>query len=199
MFTGIVEGVGILQNSIVKPKKGATSLMRLKPPHFLKQLKIGSSLAVNGVCLTVIGKANDVILFRMVLETIRRSMLGHLQAGDRVNLERPLKASSRIEGHFVLGHVDGVGTLLKIEHRKKNSSFLIHYPKNLDDYILEKGSIAIDGVSLTVGEVGRGAFWVHVIPHTLKVTNFSGYRPGTRVNLEADILMKLAAKLFRKS
>ena len=174
----------------LKVLKGKTRLEVAAPRAFCDSVKIGGSVSVNGVCLTVVKKTNGGILFELVGETKKRSTLGALRQKNAVNLERPLLWNGRLEGHFVLGHVDAVGRIKKISSAGKEKSFLVAFPGHLKRFILEKGCVAVDGVSLTVGRVLPGAFWVHLIPHTLKTTHFGSFKPGAAVNLEADILLK---------
>ncbi|MEI8345390.1 MAG: riboflavin synthase [Candidatus Omnitrophota bacterium] len=189
MFTGIIECLGRVK-TISKGPKTAVSLLVIRAPGYTRGIKIGASVAVNGVCLTAVKVGRDSLGFHVVTETKRRSNLGALKAGDPVNLERPLKYNGRVEGHFVLGHVDAVGRVLELVRQKKQASFRIEFPTGLKRYILEKGSVCINGVSLTVGVVAKNSFWVHCIPHTLKLTNFGHFMIGDPVNLEADILIK---------
>ena len=192
MFTGIIEAVGHVRGWI------GPATLEIKAPSFSKALKIGGSLSVNGACLTVVKKTGSAIFFNVVRETKTRTMLGDLVAGDTVNLERPLKLGKRVEGHWVLGHVDGVGRVRKVIKKQNEKSFLISFPGRLRPYFLEKGSVAVNGASLTLGKVARNAFWIHCIPHTLRATNFQGARVGTKVNLEADILAKLVLTRRRR-
>ncbi len=193
MFTGIIEASGILLKFSQKKGTQKVSRMELKVPALMTRgLKIGSSVAVNGVCLTAVKKTPKTLFFEVVEETKKRSALGQLTVGDAVNLERPMKLNARVHGHFVLGHVDGLGKVQKVIAKGRQKSFLIAFPKSLKKLIHEKGSIAIDGISLTVGKVSADAFWTHLIPHTLKHTNTGKYQIGTKVNLEADILSKIA-------
>lgn len=184
MFTGIVEATGRV--AAISKKE-----LCLAVPAKLSTIKIGGSLAVNGACLSVVRKTAGKLYFNVVEETLRRTTLGGLKAGDSVNLERPLKYGDRLEGHFVLGHVDAVGRILEAESEKTQKSFLVGCPSALRRFIVEKGSVAVDGVSLTIGKVSPRGFWIHLIPHTLQETIAAAYRPGTRVNLEADLLTKL--------
>ncbi len=193
MFTGLVEALGIVKSCSFLPKQKSL-LFEIQASQLSDSLKIGGSLCVNGVCLTVAKKTRKNVFFNIVGETKKRSTLSELKKDDLVNLERPLKFKGRIEGHFVLGHVDGVGVIQRIETKGSEKSFLISFPTELKLYIFEKGSIAIDGVSLTLGKVSRNFFWVHGIPHTLKSTNFKNFRQKTRVNLETDILAKMTVK-----
>ena len=171
--------------------------LEIEVPRISKHLKTGGSLSVNGVCLTVIRKKGRRVFFNVVGETQRRSTLGRLKPGDPVNLERPLKAGGRLEGHLVLGHVDATGKVLEVLSKGREKSFCISFPKNLRRYFVEKGSVAVDGVSLTLGRIRPGSFWVHMIPHTLSCTSSRWYQKNTRVNLEADILLKSAVRRFK--
>lgn len=195
MFTGIVEATGYVKSCRFLP--GRRSLvLGIRASKVSKSLKIGGSLSVNGVCLTVIKKSRTTFFFNVVRETLRRSTLARFEIGEKVNLERPMKLSGRLEGHLVLGHVDSVGSVMSVIHKGKEKDFLISFPTALKPYILEKGSIAVDGVSLTLGKIKDNRFWIHCIPHTLKSTNFDSFEKGVKVNLEADVLIKLAAKQF---
>ena len=193
MFTGVVEATGIVETCRFLPGRRSLALS-VRVPKFSRSLKIGGSLAVNGVCLTVIKKKGASVSFQVIGETLRRSELGHLKNGDLVNLERPMKMNGRLEGHIVLGHVDAVGTVRRVIEKRDQKDIFVSFPKKLKPAILEKGSIAIDGVSLTIGKVTAHGFWIHLIPHTLKATNLKSCHRGSRVNLETDILVKLATK-----
>lgn len=192
MFTGLVETTGTV-SGVRHGKHNKKSVLVIDaPPKIARSLKKGASLSVQGVCLTLVSKraGAPLLTFNLVRETLRRSTLGNLRKGDRVNLERPLKWNGRLEGHFVLGHVEAVGVVKKVLSKGREKSVRIAFPPGLRRSILEKGSIAIDGVSLTVGKTDGRAFWVHLIPHTLKLTSLSALVPGARVNLETDILAK---------
>ncbi len=188
MFTGIVEASGVVKGW--KKEPGRAPLLEIRTAVFSRGAKIGGSISVNGACLTVTKKKGASLFFNVIGETKSRTTLGKLRAGDRVCLERPLKWAGRIEGHFVQGHVDGVGRVRRVLKKGHEKSFLISFPIGLKRSLVEKGSVAVDGVSLTIGKTVKGAFWVHCIPHTLKATNFDAYRAGTKVNLEGDILIK---------
>ena len=195
MFTGIVEATGYVKFCRFLPGRRSLAL-GIRAPKVSKSLKIGGSLSVNGVCLTVIKKLGTCFFFDVVRETLRRSTLARFKIGEKVNLERPMKLSGRLEGHVVLGHVDSVGSVMSVTKKGKEKDFLISFPAALKSYILEKGSIAVDGVSLTLGKIMDNCFWVHGIPHTLKSTNFDSFKKDVKVNLEADVLTKLAIKQF---
>jgi riboflavin synthase len=169
------------------------------PAVIARNLKHGGSVAVSGVCLSAVSRRGRRLSFDVVSETLRRTTLGGLKPGDRVNLERPLRYGSRIEGHCVLGHIDGTAVIDRVRASGRQKDFLVRYPKPLRRFIVEKGSVALDGVSLTIGKSERGAFWVHCIPVTLRKTTFGARRPGDRLNLEADWLVKsLRAKGSRR-
>lgn len=159
-----------------------------------KGLKIGQSVALNGVCLTVTGISNSKCNFEMIEETTKKTDLGNLKEGGIINIERSLKVGDRMEGHFVLGHVDGVGTIKKIENNPKEIKIWFEIPRNLTKFVVQKGSIAIDGISLTVVDVQRNIASVCLIPHTVDVTNFHTRKIGDKVNIETDILGKYILK-----
>jgi riboflavin synthase len=189
MFTGIIEGRGLVKTI---RNKGVKVLLEIEiPKRVASSLKIGSSLAVNGVCLTVVSKRGGSVGFHLLKETLKRTSFGELEPKGIVNVERPMKKNARVDGHFVLGHVDGLGTVKKILAKGAEKNFLIAYPKSLSKYFVEKGSVAIDGISLTIGKISADGFWIHCIPHTLKSTNLSTLEVGSKLNLETDILAKL--------
>ncbi len=190
MFSGIVETISVVL--LLRPKPRSRVLeMTVRRPLQWKKIKKGASVCVNGVCLTVTKVSPKSIGFDVVSETIRRSGLGRLQKGDRVNLERALEWKGRVEGHFVLGHTDGTGKVKKIITKTKEKSFLIACSAALGKYLAEKGSIAVNGVSLTLGKITKNTFWLHCIPYTLAHTNLSDLRVGSEVNIEMDLLARL--------
>lgn len=189
MFSGIVENISAVLSLEPKPHSRVFE-MTVKRPASWKAVKKGASISVNGACLTVTKITPKIIGFDIVSETLKRTALGMLQRGDRVNLERALEWKGRIEGHFVLGHIDGTGTVKKLINKTKEKSYLIECPPALGKYLIEKGSIAINGVSLTLGKVSKKAFWLHCIPYTLAHTTLSDLRGGSRVNIEIDFLAK---------
>src|SRR3990172_2588760 len=180
MFTGIVEAMGEVVAVEAQPD-GAR--LHLRVPREFSDLAPGQSLAVNGVCLTVVALEDGVALFDLAAETLRRTTLGRLHPGAGVNLERPLSAAGRFGGHFVQGHVDGVW-------------MEVNLPPGLARYVAEKGSVALDGVSLTVAAVQDSRCAVALIPHTLAVTTLGRKDPGDPVNVEVDILAKYLARLL---
>ena len=188
MFNGIIERTGL----VCEAKKNSGKFrLGIESGRLFGSLKTGDSVSVNGVCLTLTKRLGKKAFFDVVPETLKRSALGSLKIGDEVNLELSLKWQGRVSGHFVLGHVDGVGSVKDIKPKGSERAFLIQFPKPLGPYIVEKGSIAIDGVSLTVGKVQKNSFWVHLIPHTFRLTNFKHRVAGEKVNLEGDYLAKL--------
>src|SRR3984893_4902081 len=189
MFTGIIEELGVVEH--------AGSRLKILCSKVLEDSREGSSVAVNGVCLTAVELDARSFAADLAPETIRRSNLGALRAGSRVNLERPLSPSGRLSGHIVQGHVDGTGELLSLEELGDNNWWLrVRIPPELDRYLVYKGSIAIDGISLTIAELSGDILSVTVIPHTYLNTTLGRRQPGDRLNLECDILAKHVGKLL---
>ncbi len=195
MFTGIVEETG---DVVALAGKGGAWRLRVRARKIVKGLRLGESVAVNGCCLTVVGKAWAVLEFDLLEETLRRTNLGELRAGAKVNLEASMKAGGRYGGHFVSGHVDCAGVVKVFARRGKNYYLRVGFLKKFGGLVVEKGSITIDGVSLTVAEAGRATLAVWLIPHTLAVTNLGRLKAGARVNLEFDLLAKYLVKLANK-
>ncbi len=193
MFTGIIEGTGKVKK-LSKSKNRSAMQISVDLGKNSKGLKLGQSVALNGVCLTVIGRKKTTCNFEMIDETAKKTDLGNLSPGSIVNVERSLKAGERLEGHFVLGHVDGTGVIKKIIKKPKEVQIWFAVPKNLSKYIVKKGSIAIDGISLTVVHVKKNQVSVCLIPHTIKITNFNTKKIGDKVNIETDILGKYIIK-----
>ena len=194
MFTGIVEGVGTV-NKISKITKNRSAIeMTIDLGKQVKGLKIGQSVALNGVCLTATKLSKSKCIFEMIEETTKKTDLGNLKVGGIVNIERSLKAGDRLEGHFVLGHVDGVGVIKKIVKKPKEVQVYFDVPKSLAKYVVKKGSIAIDGISLTVVDIKKTLASVSLIPHTIEITNFHTKKVGDKVNIETDILGKYILK-----
>ena len=190
MFTGIVEAVGTLAE--VKGTGGGFRV-RIDTP-LSREMKLGDSLAVNGVCLTVILIDGQHVLADVGPETARATTLGGLQRGQEVNLERPLRGDGRVDGHFVLGHVDGIGVIEEIRAEGESCWLTIGFPPALAPYFIRKGSVAVDGISLTVAGVKKQSFRIWIIPHTYQATALSERKVGDAVNLEADILGKYVEK-----
>ena len=192
MFTGIVEEVGIIA-------KISDTAMTVQASTITEDLKLGDSIAVNGTCLTVVEFGPTEFSVDLSPETIRRTSLGQLSQGSMVNLERALMASDRMGGHIVQGHVDGTGRVISIKPDGASIVFRIRVPKRLNSYIVEKGFISVDGISLTVVKRGAASFTLSVIPYTLKNTNLIAVSVGDRVNLEADILAKYVESLMGRN
>lgn len=194
MFTGIVADIGKLK-ALTPGRAGVRA--ELSTGLDVADFALGESVAVNGVCLTVDALGSASFMADVSPETLKRSNLGELRPGSEVNLERALRPVDRLGGHFVLGHVDGVGT---VHSRKREGEFEViafNAPREVARYLVSKGSVAVDGVSLTVASVSGELFTVAVIPHTLGRTTLAGRKAGDRVNLEADILGKYIEKLSR--
>ena len=191
MFTGIVEEVGIVS-------KITNNGMTVKALRVLSDVKLGDSIAVNGTCLTAVSFSNSEFSVDLSPETMRRTSLSQLTEGSRVNLERALSASDRMGGHIVQGHVDATGRITSIKPDGDSIIFRVRIPKRLDKYIVEKGFVAVDGISLTVVKRGASSFTLAVIPYTLENTNMAVLSEGDQVNLEADILAKYVESLLAR-
>ncbi len=191
MFTGIVEEAGTVEQ--IRKGRRATELT-VRTGKIARQVKAGSSVAVNGACLTVVGARKGRLKFDVLNETLHRTNLNSIRKGDLVNLERPLRAGAGLDGHFVLGHVDARGSVRRFERDGQDYVLDIQAPAAVMKFIVEKGSVAVDGISLTVADIGRNWFRVWIIPHTREVTNLMTRRVGDFVNLEADILGKYVEK-----
>jgi riboflavin synthase len=192
MFTGIVIDTGEILHA-------TSARLTVCTPKLFPELDIGRSIAVNGTCLTAIelSPASESFSAELSPETVQRTNLGSLHRGDLVNLELPLRFSDRLDGHFVLGHIDTVGEVVSISRKEKGAVFRFRVDKKHAHYLIEKGSIAIDGISLTVFNIREGEFDVAVIPHTLEHTNFRTRHPGNRVNIEFDVLGKYIESLLK--
>ncbi|MBM3756487.1 MAG: riboflavin synthase [Acidobacteria bacterium] len=194
MFTGIIEELGTLAS--IEPR-GDGARLRVACKLVVEDAFEGASIAVNGVCLTALDIGAEEFSADIAPETMRRTNLGDLAQGARVNLERPVQAGGRLGGHVVQGHVDGTGVFEELAALGNGNWWLrIRVPEALDRYIVEKGSIAIDGISLTVAAIADGVMSVTIIPHTYSHTTLGAHQPGARVNLETDILAKYVEKLF---
>jgi len=191
MFTGIVEEIGKV--SSVSRAQGGVKL-KIASQNIGKGLNLGDSVCVNGVCLTVTALNSGLFDLDVVEESLSRSTLGRIKAGGKVNLERALKADSRLGGHLVSGHIDGVGHVMKMARHANSVELEIDCPVNLLKYMVEKGSVAIDGVSLTISAVSKTSFKVSLIPTTLNGTTLGSLRERDDVNLEADVLGKYVEK-----
>lgn len=193
MFTGIVEGMGRVTsiNSTADERR-----LTIAADKVLDGMQTGDSIAVNGVCLTAVAVAPGRVDVTAVAETLERSNLGGLLQEGPVNLERPMSASGRFDGHIVQGHVDGIATVGAIAEEGESRRFRFDVDSGLLRYIVEKGSVTVDGVSLTVTDVGDGNFELVLIPHTLEVTTLGSRRVGDPVNVEVDILAKYVERLL---
>jgi riboflavin synthase len=197
MFTGIVEELGSVQN-ILHQETGAR--LTVSCSRVLDETMVGASIAVNGACVTAVGLAADSFSADLAPETLSRTNLGNLRPGSLVNLERPLRANSRLDGHFVLGHVDGTAQVLSLEPLGNDNWWLrIRVPEALTKYIVEKGSLAVDGISLTVAVITETEVSFTIIPYTYEHTTLRGYGAGGRVNIELDILAKHIEKLLSRA
>ncbi len=194
MFSGIVEETGIIKG--IKRLKNLT-IFEIQGNKVMKGLKIGDSIAVDGVCLTVREKGEGIFIVDLMKETLDKTTLGSHKTNSRVNLERALKVNSRLGGHFVQGHVDSVGKITRRIRGKNYEEFRIKIPKNLLKYIVPKGSVCIDGISLTVGEIREQEFAVYIIPHTLQVTTLGMKKENSKVNIETDLIAKHIVRLVQ--
>lgn len=193
MFTGIIEEIGIIKN--VK-KDNKSSIITIQGKKIFEDINIGDSISVNGVCLTVTTFSNEIFTADVMNETLSRSSLGSLKNGSYVNLERAMPASGRFGGHVVSGHIDGTGKVIKIERDSNATWYTVTVENRLMKYIVEKGSIAIDGISLTVAKVNENSFSVSIIPHTSQETILSHRLVGDIVNIENDVIGKYVEKLI---
>ena len=196
MFTGIIEELGTVEALESRP---AGARLKVHCAAVLDDMELGASIAVNGVCVTAVDVRPGSFSADLAPETLRRSNLGDLRAGSRVNLERPLSAGGRLDGHIVQGHVDGTGEFLSLEALGDDNWWLrVRVPAELDPFLVYKGSVAIDGISLTVAALEADVLSVTIIPHTYRNTTLAGYGPGARLNIECDILAKHVEKLLRQ-
>jgi riboflavin synthase len=194
LFTGIIETTGRLER---KAPSGAGARLVIATPRPLPRLALGESVAVDGACLTVVDRRGAKFTLDVSPETLRRTTLGSLAPGARLNIERALRVGDRLGGHVVQGHVDGVGELEAIRPDGDWLAYRFRAPRTLSPYLVEKGAIAIDGVSLTIFACRGPAFTVALIPHTLSATTLGNLKPGTRVNLEADVFLKHIESILR--
>jgi riboflavin synthase len=191
MFCGIVETTSVVKSLF---KKQNLFVLAVAKPKMFNDVRIGDSIAVDGVCLTVTSLKEGRYTFDLMKETLNATSLKHLAPGKAVNLERAMRAEARVGGHFVTGHVDAVGKITDIRTLPNYVEYRISIPKSLMRHIVPKGSVAIDGISLTVGEVKKGWFAVYFIPHTLEVTTIGAKKTGDEVNVETDLLAKYILK-----
>lgn len=192
VFTGIVEGLGTVKNIL---KKANLISITVKSP-LLKDVKVGDSVLLNGACLTITEFGKDEVTVDISTHTLQKTTLGNLKISDKVNIERALKVGDRLSGHFVTGHVDGIAKIISIVKKDYDVIMEIKFPKELKRFIVQKGSISIDGISLTIAELKEESFEVIVIPHTLKYTTLGVRKIGDDVNIEVDMLAKLTQEKF---
>jgi riboflavin synthase len=193
MFTGIIEGLGNVKRLTAK---GADAVIEIEAAIDLKDVSIGDSIAVNGACLTAIAKKEKIFSADVSAETIAKTTLGRLHAGDKINLEKSIRVGGFIGGHFVLGHVDAVGCILSKTQKSGSVILAVEINDQLSRQIVEKGSVAIDGISLTVNKLEKGRFYVNIIPHTAANTTLLTKKEGDLINIETDILGKYVEKLL---
>lgn len=194
MFTGIIEAVGTIR--AIEPRGGDVRLHIATGKLDLADVKLGDSIATNGVCLTAVELPGDGFVADVSTETLARSTLKGLTVGTRVNLEKALQPTSRLGGHIVSGHVDGIGEVVSRETSARAVLFRVRAPKELAKYIAEKGSITTDGISLTVNGVHGAEFDLTIVPYTVQETNIAGWMPGTRLNLEVDVIARYLERLL---
>ncbi|MEW6380937.1 MAG: riboflavin synthase [bacterium] len=193
MFTGIVEEVGTVASV---HRTGEIIKVRVRTSQVDSTDRIGDSICINGVCLTVVSLTDQSLEFDLSLETARTTTLGSLRVSDRVNMERALRLSDRLGGHLLSGHIDGVGYIRKLSKNGWHYLLGVAPPKSASCYLVDKGSIGLDGISLTVASLEDGLVWVSVIPHTAEVTTLKEKKTGDAVNVEADLLAKYVHRLL---
>ena len=194
MFTGIIKHTSRFKGYLL-----GKSVLRVEAASIAPQLEPGSSLAVNGVCLSLIKREKTLLHFNLSEETLKKSSLGLLGYGDRLNLELPLTLASPLDGHMVTGHIDGMGKILEVKSKKTGKRFRVAFPADLKLFFIRKGSVALDGVSLTIAELHNDSMEVEIIPITLKNTNLQDWRRGRQVNIECDIIGKYVYNWTYKS
>ena len=194
MFTGIVEEIGTVMGA---QRRGELVVLEIAAEAMLSGLPIGGSVAVSGCCLTAVRKTERVFVVELTPETLARTRFGEgVASGMRVNLERPMRADGRFDGHIVQGHVDGLGRVVDLVKQGESAELIVSIPPGSERYLVEKGSIAVEGVSLTVSRLRGPSFAVALIPFTLSHTNLSGLRAGDAVNLEFDVIAKYVERLL---
>ena len=196
MFRGIVEGTGRIAR---RSKAPLGERLEVELPAVAGELVLGQSVAIDGACLTVVGVKGARVAFDLAGETLRKTSLGVRAAGDLVNYERAMRLEDRIDGHLVLGHVDGTGTVRSFARRGDDRWLEIEAPAGLLAWMVPKGCVALDGISLTIAELGRGRLACTIVPHTFVVTSLATRKKGDRVNVECDVLVKWLARLREKS
>jgi riboflavin synthase len=195
MFTGLIEDVGVI--GALRLRRGAT-VLKVKTNLAVRSMPLGASVAVNGACLTVVAKAKSAFTVDVSPETLRRTNLDRLKVGSLVNLEQPMRLRERLGGHLVTGHVDGVGTIAEIKKEGDFTVFVFRVPAALGALFVSKGSVAVDGISLTVNECRSGRFSVAIIPFTLQHTNLRARGVGDKVNIETDLIGKYVQSFMQQ-
>lgn len=195
MFTGLIEDVGRIASLRLGKRAAALTVMT---DLSLRAMELGASIAVNGACLTVVKKGSGTFTVDLSPETLKRTNLRDLQPGSFVNLERPMRLGERLGGHLVTGHVDGLATLVAVEKKGEFTFLTFNVPRRIALFLVSKGSVAIDGISLTVNTCGAGQFSVAIIPFTLRHTNLRARRVGDKVNVETDLIGKYVHKLMKR-
>lgn len=194
MFTGIIQGVGAVR--AIEPRGGDVAITFDTGDVDLDEVELGGSIAVNGACLTAVRRESRQFTADVSRETLSLTTLGDWQPGTRVNVEKALRAGQSLGGHYVTGHVDGVGRVVSRHDDARSVRVEFEVPEGLARYIARKGSVCVDGVSLTINGVTGNRFDVNLVPHTLEVTILGGYQPGTRVNLEVDIIARYLERML---
>ena len=195
MFTGIIENKG----KVLRVEyRGLEKRLTIEFPRHLTEVQLGDSININGVCLTIVEKEGERVGFDLSSETLQKTVLGELKEGDRVNLERALKLNDRLGGHIVTGHIDGIGVIVEKKEERGFINLKIRIPKPVSKYVVQKGSIAIDGISLTVNECQGEEIQLTLIPYTLEKTTLMDKKIGDRVNVEVDILGKYVEKFLNR-
>jgi riboflavin synthase len=193
MFSGIIEEVGIIKK---KTQSFDISVMDVKAEKITEDTKEGDSISVNGVCLTAEKKKDNILTFSATKQTLKETNLGKLKTGDSVNLERALKAGDRIGGHLLSGHIDFTTVLLSLVKRSNSAVLELKVPEKYKKYVVEKGSIAVEGISLTIGEIKNNLIKIYLIPYTLNNTTLKNKKPGCLLNIELDMIGKYAVSNF---
>ncbi len=193
MFTGLIEGTGTL---VRIERQGRDSQLLIRADFAMEEMTLGESIAVDGVCLTVVSCHGERFSADVSAETLERTTLGEKRVGSRLNLERALRLGDRLGGHLVSGHVDGVGTLVEETREGRSRRLFFSVPEPLGSYLVEKGSVAINGISLTVNGCGADRFDVNIVPHTAELTTIGSWSVGQRVNIETDLIGKYVAKML---
>ena len=196
MFTGIIQTIGNI--SRIESKESDSHIIFKTEKNILDDMKVGDSISVNGICLSVVGKTEDTFSVDVSNETMRLTTFSVLKVNNNVNLEKAMVLSDRINGHFVSGHIDGMGIVRGKKKDGRSTSFLIEFPYDLKKFVSRKGSISVDGVSLTINVIKGSSFGVNIIPHTLLETIMSEYEEGTKVNIEVDLIARYLDKLLEK-